>query len=298
MRGAHARARRQAVIHQDQDLAGDVRWGTVLPVGALASLQLPAFFAGDLLDDLRWDLHAAHDVLVEHDDPATGDCAHRQLFMAGDAELANDEHIERSAQGGGDLVRDGHAATRQRQHDDVVATLVMLQAGSASSRPASRRSRNRRSAGCVVLLVSDVLLSFFGAEERVVQALGRWVDCGTPGAVCWRGSFVEVAQSLIFLLAVRERACRMASCGLWGPIGVDRCKHANADAGGWVHLVVEVAQTPFDHRLLGVVGSARPAVGRASTDATSSGTTRWITASGTRKGRRACVTVRGNPSRT
>src|SRR6202011_1353244 len=84
-RSTHARARRQTVIHQDQDLADDVRWGTVFPVGAFAPLQLAAFLGRDALDGLRRDAEGAHDVLVERDDTATGDRAHGEFLVTGDA---------------------------------------------------------------------------------------------------------------------------------------------------------------------------------------------------------------------
>ena len=61
----------------------------------------------------------ADHVLIEHDHAAAGDGPHRQLFVARQPELADEEDVERCVQGPGDLVGDRHAAPGQRQHDDV-----------------------------------------------------------------------------------------------------------------------------------------------------------------------------------
>ena len=50
--------------------------------------------------------------------------------MTGDAELANEEDVERCAECSGDLVRDRDASPGQSQHDDVIpAPIVLQQAG-------------------------------------------------------------------------------------------------------------------------------------------------------------------------
>ena len=61
------------------------------------------------------------DVVVHHDRAPGGDRAHRQLLMARHPELAHYEHIERRAQGTGDLRRHRHSAAWQREDDDVLA---------------------------------------------------------------------------------------------------------------------------------------------------------------------------------
>jgi hypothetical protein len=111
-RGAHARARGEAVVDEDDGLAGDVRWRPPLPVGVLPAQQIAALLLGHPLDDLRRDIQAADNVVVEHDHAAAGDRAHRQLLAAGNAELADQEDVERSGEGHRHLVRHRHAAPR------------------------------------------------------------------------------------------------------------------------------------------------------------------------------------------
>ena len=85
-------------------------------------------------------------VVVEDAHAAGGDRAHGQLLVAGHAELAHEEHVERRVQRPGDLVADRHAAARQPEHDDVVAAGVVAQP--LGQQPAGvRRSRKRCGSG-------------------------------------------------------------------------------------------------------------------------------------------------------
>ena len=65
------------------------------------------------------------DVVVEDAHAALADRPHAELLVPGRAELAHDDHVERCAEGAGDLGGDGHAAARQAEHDDVVAAKVV-----------------------------------------------------------------------------------------------------------------------------------------------------------------------------
>jgi hypothetical protein len=47
--------------------------------------------------------------------------------VPGHAQLANEEHVERGVERTGDLERDRHAATRQAEHDHVVAAGVLAE---------------------------------------------------------------------------------------------------------------------------------------------------------------------------
>jgi hypothetical protein len=62
-------------------------------------------------------LQVPEDVLIEDSHIAGGDCAHSQFFVTGHAKLADNEHIEGSAQGLGNLVGYWHAATRESKHE-------------------------------------------------------------------------------------------------------------------------------------------------------------------------------------
>ena len=68
------------------------------------------------------DVEGLHDVVVEDDHATAGERAHGQLFLAGDAEFADDEDIEGQAQIACDLKGDGDATARESQDDGVVQT--------------------------------------------------------------------------------------------------------------------------------------------------------------------------------
>ena len=87
--------------------------------GALASVNLfpPLKFHGLPLDDRIHLLsaqaqHRDH-VVAKHLDATASDGPHRHLLVAGDSELANDEHVERFSEHFGDFCRDRHSAARQ-----------------------------------------------------------------------------------------------------------------------------------------------------------------------------------------
>ena len=56
---------------------------------------------------------------VEHEHPAGGQRAHRQLGVPGQTELAHHEDIQRRAQRPRDLRAHRHTTARQRQHQHV-----------------------------------------------------------------------------------------------------------------------------------------------------------------------------------
>src|SRR6202171_4539897 len=58
-------------------------------------------------------------MIVEHAHAACCNRAHRQLFIAGDAELADDKNIQRCTERAGHFVPDGYAAARRRRHKHV-----------------------------------------------------------------------------------------------------------------------------------------------------------------------------------
>ena len=53
---------------------------------------------------------------------AGSDCTHRELHLAGGAQLANDKHIEIGVKPLGHFVCNGNSAARQGQHDHVRTT--------------------------------------------------------------------------------------------------------------------------------------------------------------------------------
>src|SRR5712691_11252510 len=94
--GAHAGAGRQAIVNQDDGPTINVGRRPVAPVEAFATFELLLFAGSYLVDHFFWDLQDTHDFLVEHADATAGQGAHRQFFLAGQAELADQENVERS----------------------------------------------------------------------------------------------------------------------------------------------------------------------------------------------------------
>src|SRR5258706_11630715 len=118
-RGAHRGARGQPVVDEDRSAAFE-RWSVApVAVGAFASLQLVELARGDLVDHALRNAELVHRLAIEHAYSAARDGTHRILLVAGHAQLAHHENVERGAQRAGDLVGDGNAAARQAQDDDI-----------------------------------------------------------------------------------------------------------------------------------------------------------------------------------
>src|SRR5205814_8667030 len=73
----------------------------------------------DGIDHVIRDAQRADDLLVEHAHAAGRHGAHRELLVAGDAQLAHEEYVERRTERTGDFIRDGHAAAREGEHQDL-----------------------------------------------------------------------------------------------------------------------------------------------------------------------------------
>ena len=127
--GAHGRAGRQPVVDEDDRPVPHVGRRAVVAVGPLAPLQLRLLPGGHRLDRLGRDAQRVDHVRVEHARAARGESAHGQLFVAGHPQFAHQEDVERRTERLRDLEADRDAAARQRQHDHVGATGVVLQPG-------------------------------------------------------------------------------------------------------------------------------------------------------------------------
>jgi hypothetical protein len=127
-RRQHRRTRGQSVVDEDDRAACEIGRGPVTAVGLLAALELAPLLGVDRLDPLGGQVQRLDHGRVEDADAARGDRSERVLLVAGHAELAHEEDVERSLQRARDLVRDGHPAARQGEYDDVVASCVVAQA--------------------------------------------------------------------------------------------------------------------------------------------------------------------------
>src|SRR5262249_58562099 len=86
---------------------------TTTAVEPLAPPELLLLPGSDRVDDVARDAETAHDVVVERAHGAGRDGAHRQLLVAGHAQLAHEKHVERRTERAGHLVRHGYPASRQ-----------------------------------------------------------------------------------------------------------------------------------------------------------------------------------------
>jgi hypothetical protein len=66
-------------------------------------------------------------VFVQDADAAGRDCAHGEFFVPRHAELAHNENIERNPEPLRYFERNGHAAARESENSDVVASSVARQ---------------------------------------------------------------------------------------------------------------------------------------------------------------------------
>ena len=115
----------QTVVDENDRLAGDIGGRLGSPVQALAAGKLAPLVGLDRVDGLSRNAELADRILVQDAQSTGGNRAHGQLFMAGDAELADEEGIEGRVECRGDLGGDRNAATRKPEHDDVGTILVV-----------------------------------------------------------------------------------------------------------------------------------------------------------------------------
>ena len=117
-----------AVVDEDHGAGGELRGRAVAPQRALEPFELAALRRVDRLDPFRRDVERVDDALEQDTRAAARHGAEGEVLVAGDAELAHDEHVERGVERAGDLAGDRHAAARQAEHDHVVAAGVPAQA--------------------------------------------------------------------------------------------------------------------------------------------------------------------------
>ena len=115
--GAHRRPGRQPVVDEHdgdvtQHRVGSIAAQPVVPLGELAARHVDA--CGDVG---RGEPEPGDEVVVAHDEAAGRDGADRQLDVAGCADLAHGQHVERRAEPVGDRGGDRHATAWQTEHD-------------------------------------------------------------------------------------------------------------------------------------------------------------------------------------
>jgi len=86
------------------------------------SRQLKFLLSHDHVDHRLWIWQSADNVLIQHADIARSDCPHGELGLVGKPKFPHHNHVQGSIQGGGDFEGHGHAAARQAQDHNVLAT--------------------------------------------------------------------------------------------------------------------------------------------------------------------------------
>ena len=136
--GTHRRSGRQTVIDEYHGVALHKRRSVIATINVLASFQFLFFPSRNSIDHFFRQAEAADYVVVQYANVAGRDGTHRQLFLTGNAELANDEDVEGRIERSRHLERHRHATTGQREHKDIGSIGVMLQpAGQCCTRLAS-----------------------------------------------------------------------------------------------------------------------------------------------------------------
>jgi hypothetical protein len=123
-RGEHARAGGDPVVDENHRVTRDVHRGTPTAVGALAAVKFLGFAIDGGLQLLFADAEIAHQAVVDHHATAGGDRTHREFLPLRHTELAHEEDVKGRLQGRRDLPPDGHAATRQAEHQQVVLSAI------------------------------------------------------------------------------------------------------------------------------------------------------------------------------
>jgi hypothetical protein len=109
----------EAIVDEDDGLVTELEWGLTCAVALLATVELFALAGDGGFDGGLGDVEVVDDVSVEDDGAVAGDGSHGQLFVAGCAEFADEEDIEREAEGLSDLEGHGDASAREREDDGV-----------------------------------------------------------------------------------------------------------------------------------------------------------------------------------
>src|SRR5262249_41121903 len=108
-----------SVVDEHHRLPMEVERRPVAAVRELAAAELLGLSFGYAVDQLVLEAQLANDGLVDHADAAGCDRTHRQLGPRRNAGLADEEDVERRAQGSCHLSRNRNAATGQPEHDGV-----------------------------------------------------------------------------------------------------------------------------------------------------------------------------------
>lgn len=128
-RRPHRRSGSESIVNHNRQPITHLNGCAVPAIGDFLAPQRLELPRGNGVDLIALDSYSQHDVVVEDHHVTRCDCTHRQLLVAGNAQLADDKHVERSPQGTCHLVGNRDTPARQPQHHDVIAVCVVPQRG-------------------------------------------------------------------------------------------------------------------------------------------------------------------------
>ena len=110
----------EPVVYEEDVPSRKQRRRPLAAVEPVARLDGGAFARRRVLEDCCRDAGPTEDIVVEDAHAAARDRPHRELRMYWNAELADDEHVERRTERAGNGGGNRHSATRQREDDRPV----------------------------------------------------------------------------------------------------------------------------------------------------------------------------------
>jgi hypothetical protein len=111
-RGPHCRARSEAIIDQDHRLSAEIKGRALAAELLLTAAELLLFPSDNLVKLCLVETEGADHRLVKHAHATAGDRAHGKFLLTWDAQLPDDEDIERKIQRAGHLIGDRNAPAR------------------------------------------------------------------------------------------------------------------------------------------------------------------------------------------
>jgi hypothetical protein len=121
----HGRPCRQTVVDEDDGASTDDWRRAAAPVVPVTSCELLLLSSNGALDPLGGDAEGPNGVGIDEGRDPHRDGAHRQLLMAREAELPDQEDVERHVERLCDLVRDRDASAWQSQDQNVLAPAIV-----------------------------------------------------------------------------------------------------------------------------------------------------------------------------
>ncbi len=125
--GMHRSAGREAVVDEDHRASVDVDRRAAAAIQALAPFELASPDGRGAGNVFVRESELGNHAGVENTGAAVRDRTHRELLVTRYAQFANEKDVERGLEAASELEANGHAAARQREHDDIVTAGVFLQ---------------------------------------------------------------------------------------------------------------------------------------------------------------------------